>query len=245
MEAPTSTAPPAAGDVDKKRSRVVVLLAAVGALGILLAAAGVVALLAYAPYKQPSGSMWPTFQRGTTFTASRFDRSPTRGAVIVFEYPERPEQLFDKRVVAMPGDRLEVRGRTVLVNGWEVPTCLVGAASYADPFDGEARAGDLLVEWLGAATYLVFYDAEAPAGERRGPYQAKADEYWVLGDNRDNSHDSRMWWAGQGGGVPAKNVVARARTRDVPELPPGNESLRPALDACLAKRPAQTEPPPP
>ncbi|MBX3200498.1 MAG: hypothetical protein KF894_20340 [Labilithrix sp.] len=52
-----------------------------------------------------------------------------------------------------------------------------------------------------------------------------------------------MWWGGQGGGVPAKNVVARARTLEVPALPPGSESLRDALEACLAKRPAQTEPP--
>ncbi|MBX3222310.1 MAG: signal peptidase I [Labilithrix sp.] len=237
------------GDVertkDKTRSRLVVLLGALGALAIVLAAAGVVLLFSHARFKQPSGSMWPTFEVGTTFTADRFDRKPARGAVIVFKFPERPEQLFDKRVIAMPGDKLEVRGQTVLLNGWEVPKCRVGTASYAEAGEGTVHTGELFVEWLGAAVYLVFHDADGLSASEQGPYHAKPGEHLVLGDNRNNSHDSRMWWGGQGGGVPEANVVGRARTPDVPALPPGSEGLRGALDACLAKKPAQTEPPPP
>ncbi|OJY15334.1 MAG: signal peptidase I [Myxococcales bacterium 68-20] len=233
-------------DVQSKRTRSLgALLALVGALAVLAVVAGVVLLLSHARYKQPSASMWPTFEMGSTFTASRLDRTPVRGSVIVFEYPERPEQLFDKRVVAMPGDTLEIRGDAVIVNGWEVPKCRVGTASYADAIDDTTRTGDLFVEWLADASYLVFYDRQALLSDRQGPYKAKEGEYWVLGDNRANSHDSRMWWDGQGGGVPAKNVVARARTPDVPTLPLGSESLQGALDACLAKKPSETRPPAP
>ncbi len=229
----------------KKKRRLGAVLVAVGALAVLVVVAGVVLLATHAPYKQPSGSMWPTFEMGTTFAATRLDRTPVRGSVIVFEYPERPEQLFAKRVVAMPGDTLEIRGDAVIVNGWEVPKCRVGTASYADALEGTTHTGDLFVEWLADVSYLVFYEPQVLMAELQGPYHAKAGEYWVLGDNRANSHDSRMWWGGQGGGVPAKNVVARARTPDVPTLPPGNESLQGALEVCLAKKPGETRPPAP
>lgn len=202
----------------------------------------------YTPYKQPSGSMWPTFELGAHVTANRLDKTPTRGQVVVFEFPERREQLFFKRVVGMPGDVVETKNDVLVVNGWEVPHCVVGKASYKDTFDESTATrhdGELVVEFLGDATYLVFHDAQALAGARQGPFTVKPGEYFVMGDNRGNSHDSRMWWSGQGGGVPADHVVGRVRGGVKPNLPRGSESLGGALDACLAKRPAQTSPPAP
>ncbi len=69
----------------------------------------------------------------------------------------------------------------------------------------------------------------------------------MLGDNRNNSHDSRMWNMGQGGGVPFGNTLGRLRGHEVPELPANAEgaaALAPAIADCLAKRPSQTTPPP-
>lgn len=228
-----------------RRSSARWIIALVVVASVAALAAGFAALFLYASYKQPSGSMWPSYAVGARVTANRLDKKPVRGAVIVFEYPEHREQLFFKRVVGMPGDVIHVTKGAVFVNGWPVPRCEIGKTSYSDAVDGTKHDGDLDVEWLGEATYLVFHDAQALALDFQGPFTTKPGEYFVLGDNRENSHDSRMWWGGQGGGVPADHVVARVRGGETPRLPAGSEALSGALAACLAKRPASTNPPPP
>ena len=93
-----------------------------------------------------------------------------------------------------------------------MPSCRVGAWSYTD-YDSPIthHEGDLYVEYLGDESYLTFYDhASGMFPEYQGPYFAKAGEVWVMGDNRNNSHDSRMWFGGQGGGVPFENIRGRA-----------------------------------
>jgi len=161
---------------------------------------------------------------------------------MVFHYPERPEQDFDKRVVGLSGDKIETRGPVLVVNGWEVPRCTVGKHEYDDMETlPPHHEGTLDVEWLGDETYLVFHEAGRGPSDF-GPFTLKNGEYFVLGDNRENSHDSRMWFGGAGGGVPEENTVGRVRTGKI-ALPRGAESLRSALDACLAKKPAKTTPP--
>jgi signal peptidase I len=192
---------------------------------------------------------------------------PARGDVMVFAFPEHPEQDFIKRVIAIPGDRLEARGGHPIINGWEVPSCRVGPFSY---FEGEPplqtkHEGDLFVEFLEDEAYFTFYDsASAAFPEHQGPYVVKPGEVWVMGDNRNNSHDSRMWWNGQGGGVPFENIKGRALfvwlsvsdsvdwsrlgapVMGRPRLPPAQRSLEPAVEKCLKGRPPldQTTPPP-
>jgi signal peptidase I len=249
-----------------------------GAIGALLAA-GFVALLGATvairifvleAFKIPAGSMAPTLLIGDHIFVDKVayrGRAPRYGEVMVFAFPEHPEQDFVKRVVALPGDRLQVEGGRPWINGWELPHCKVGTWSYEDPDSPVSRhTGELDVEFLGDQAYLVFFDAASGAfPDRQGPFHAKPDEYWVLGDNRYNSHDSRMWFGGVGGGVPRRLVRGPAmfvwistslggapRNRyGVPvhgtTLPPGAESLQPALDACLRSRPplSATTPPTP
>jgi signal peptidase I len=232
-------------------------------------------------FKIPSGSMIPTLQVGdhifvnklsygpsVPFTRSRLWSSmpPARGDVIVFAYPEHPEQDFIKRVIAIPGDKLEAKNGHPIINGWEVPSCRVGTYSYNDYDSPIARhEGDLFVEYLTDEAYLTFYDRSSSAfPEYQGPYFAKKGEVWVMGDNRNNSHDSRMWFGGQGGGVPFDNIRGRALfvwlsvsdngidwsregapVMGRPRLPPPMKALQPALDKCLKDRPAATRPPEP
>ena len=218
-------------------------------------------------FKIPSGSMIPTLLVGDHIFVDKSAyraRAPRRGELMVFAFPEHPGQDFIKRVIAIPGDRLEVKNGHPFLNGWEVPHCAVGLFGYdesgASPMHHE---GDLFVEYLGDEAYLTFYEGAATAQDS-GPFDVTGDDAWVLGDNRNNAYDSRMWWGGKGGGVPRSLVKGRAMTvwlsvsdegidgsrfgADLtrPLLPRASASLAPALERCLRERPARTltSPPP-
>jgi len=230
-------------------------------------------------FKIPSGSMIPTLMVGDHIFVNKFSYGPAvpytksrvwtsmpphRADVMVFAFPEHPEQDFIKRVIALPGDKLEARGGHPILNGWEVPSCRVGTWSYSDYDSPISRhEGDLFVEYLGDESYLTFYDhASGAFPEYQGPFFAKPGEVWVMGDNRNNSHDSRMWFGGQGGGVPFANIRGRALfvwlsvsdngvdwSREFapvmgrPRVPPAARGLEPQLEQCLKSRPAVTTPP--
>jgi signal peptidase I len=240
-------------------------------------------------FKIPSGSMIPTLQVGDhifvnkfiygpaiPFTHSRFWTSmpPARGDVIVHAYPENMEQDFIKRVIAVPGDVLEAKNGHPWINGWEVPHCFVGIYSYNEssaesemPSSFQRHEGDLFVEYLGDKTYLTLYDhATGGYSDHQGPFRARPGEVWVMGDNRNNSHDSRMWWNYKGGGVPFENIRGRAvivwlstfdgksdwarlgtNVMGRPRLPADMANLEPAMEKCFRERPpvSKTTPPPP
>jgi signal peptidase I len=172
----------------------------------------------------------------------------------VFPFPEHREQHFVKRIVGMPGDTLYFRhGGHPTINGLEVPSCRVGWATYRDQDTWRTKhEGEVYLEVLGDRPYLAFYDAAVPRSDE-GPYTVKTGEVFVLGDNRLNSHDSRMWYMGQGGGVPLSTVIGvpfvvwlaqndqgvdwsregvDLRTLTVP---PSLRDLQPAVDACLGR----------
>jgi signal peptidase I len=255
---------------------------------IFVAVAVAMALRAFVveAFKIPSGSMIPTLQVGDHIFVNKFTYGPAipytharfwsrmpphRGDVIVFAYPEHPDQDFIKRVIAIPGDKLEARGGHPIINGWEVPSCYAGTYSYMDAADIGKHEGELFVEFLEDEAYLTFYDRGSPQSDYQGPFYAKPGEVWVMGDNRNNSHDSRMWWGGQGGGVPFENIKGRAlfvwlSVADQMDwsrifapvmgrppghgpfgkLPPAMKSLEGAIDKCLRERPPleRTRPPP-
>jgi signal peptidase I len=220
-------------------------------------------------FRIPSASMAPSILVGDHLMADKLvlrARHPKRGEAIVFQNPEHPEQDFVKRVIAVPGDRLEVRGGHPSLNGWEVPHCRVGTATVSAG-QGESSTGEVFVEFLDGETYLTFFDqmASPTMTEFQGPYSVPQGEVWVMGDNRHNSHDSRFWNGGVGGGVPFELVKGRALFRYLTEetsgidwsrygtpiatplLPATMKNLEPELRACLANAPPRekTVPPPP
>jgi signal peptidase I len=114
-------------------------------------------------------------------------RRPVRcGDLIVFKFPEDPRRDFVKRAVALPGDTIEIRDKTVLVNG--------RSESAAGAFHSEARV------WLD--------DRDVPDGLKQRDQlplsEVPPETYFAMGDNRDNSYDSRFW-----GPVPAANLKGR------------------------------------
>ena len=150
-------------------------------------------------FKIPTGSMENNLLVGDHLIVNKMAFAPTllaaeralmpakdieRGDVIVFKYPEQPDRDFIKRVIGLPGDRLELRRKRIYIN--EVPLD-EPYVRYLEPpsTSGPVRAGDLREEY--------------------GPVAVPDGQYFMMGDNRDNSEDSRYW-----GFLPASYVKGQA-----------------------------------
>jgi signal peptidase I len=247
----------------------------------ILIAVGVALLLrafVVEAFKIPSGSMLPTLQIQDHIFVNKFAYGPTmpftqtrlfkrlppqRGDVMVFQYPEKPDDDFIKRVIALEGDTLVVEGGHPVINGWRVPSCRVGKYEFRESSGALPTRGELFVEFLGEQAYLTLYE-EGHFEGRQGPYHVKSGEVWVLGDNRNNSSDSRAWYNQRGGGVPYALIKGRAlfvwlsfgrdggvtwdrllhNVMGTPALPKGaSPQLGVGIERCLMSRPAQTLPP--
>ena len=121
-------------------------------------------------FKIPSGSMLPTLQIGDHILVSKFlyyFKPIQRGEIIVFKFPQDESRDFIKRVIGLPGETLEIRGKQILING--------------KPLD---------------EPYAVYEDWSVPRlgdRERLGPILIPPDRLFMMGDNRDHSMDSRIW----------------------------------------------------
>ena len=184
------------------------------------------------PFKIPSGSMIPTLLVGDLILVNKFHyglrlpvlntkmtegEKPQRGDVMVFRYPPRPSLDYIKRVVGVPGDTVAYLNKRLTVNGQAVPT-----ESVPEFFDEDAmRYFKQYEEKFGTQSHRVLNDEQRPAfvpGADKFPgsegcnytvegVTCKVPEghFFMMGDNRDNSMDSRYW-----GFVPEKNIVGKA-----------------------------------
>jgi signal peptidase I len=165
----------------------------------------------------PSGSMHPNLLEGDVVFVNRlaFDLKlpltdvvvarlgdPQRGDVVTFSSPSDGTRLI-KRVVALPGDVVEMRNEQLVING--------SAASYAlldhtlEPVGPDLAHAVRLVETMGAQRRSIQLLPDVAAARNFGPVTVPKDQFMVLGDNRDNSHDSRYI-----GFVPRKLLIGRA-----------------------------------
>ena len=187
----------------------------------------------FEPFKIPSGSMVPTLVVGDLILVNKFqygirmpvtgtkliaNKEPQRGDVMVFHYPVDPRIDYIKRVVGVPGDEVVYTNQSLTINGQKVPVQSQG--EYYD--DDSLRYAPKYSEQLGAVPHGILVDTKRPSIYRpmesfvnfrdNCRYTAEgvsckvpAGHYFMMGDNRDNSQDSRFW-----GFVPDENIVGRA-----------------------------------
>ncbi|MBF6615661.1 signal peptidase I [Pollutimonas thiosulfatoxidans] len=184
------------------------------------------------PFRIPSGSMLPTLQNGDLILVNKFQYgirlpvldkkiveigSPRRGDVMVFRYPVDPDVDYIKRVVGLPGDVVQYRNKSLTINDQPVPTARDG--DFFEP-DRSAYVGRY-TEKLGKVEHRILLNKQAPQGYMPitdFPYRENCEylsngvrctvppgHYFMMGDNRDNSLDSRYW-----GFVPDEYIVGRA-----------------------------------
>jgi signal peptidase I len=173
----------------------------------------------FEPFRIPSGSMIPTLLIGDFILVNKFSYgvrlpvlntrildtgSPERGDVAVFRYPQDPSLDYIKRVVGLPGDTVVYENRQFVVNG--VPMPVSGNEPYVDPVNESVVAGaSLHKEKLGEVSHdILEFNDEYP--KRSGTFTVPEGHYFMVGDNRDRSNDSRFW-----GFVPEENLVGKAK----------------------------------
>ncbi|MEN9724430.1 MAG: signal peptidase [Pseudomonadota bacterium] len=183
-------------------------------------------------FKIPSGSMIPTLLVGDHIFVNKFayglklplsdwfadkpitliDRAPPkRGDVIVFIYPKDESLHYIKRVVAVPGDTIEVRDKVVYINGNPIPheplseTERQKVLEKLDPSKYDFASLEAFQEHFDGGNPVVLTDKANFTTQSFGPRTVPADHVFVMGDNRDFSNDSRFW-----GFVPYKNVKGKA-----------------------------------
>ncbi|MCK7594806.1 signal peptidase I [Pseudomarimonas salicorniae] len=172
------------------------------------------------PFRIPSSSMMPTLLIGDFILVNKFAYGlkvpvldykfveigePDRGDIVVFRYPVDPRQDYIKRVVGLPGDEVIYRSKRLFINGEEVAADSTGR--YVGTGSGADMTGaQVLEEKLGEQMHQILQRPEAfRRGDGEGRWVVPEGHYFVMGDNRDNSLDSRYWAF-----VPEKNLVGRA-----------------------------------
>ena len=164
----------------------------------------------YKAFKIPAGSMIPALQVGDHIMVDRRIKTVQRGDVVVFRYPKDPSKDFVKRVVAVGGDTVEMHDHVLSINGKPLPSRKLGEPCSYEDFDEEQERWDsrpcsAVEETLDGHTYKVVYNSDDNFVPWTGPLSIPPGTFFVLGDNRDNSHDSRFW-----GTVPLDHLLGKA-----------------------------------
>lgn len=218
----TETAPPAASRlpwyVDLSKSFFPVILAVLVLRSFLVE-----------PFRIPSESMVPTLLKGDFILVNKFayglrlpvlntklfgEGKPARGDVAVFRYPPEPSVAYIKRVIGLPGDRLEYRNNRLSIDGQPVTLnpqaedpAQAGYRQFTEQLGDVAHRIQMLAQgrWGVPGYWPGLQFRRESDGAVSWSFQVPAGHYFVMGDNRDNSADSRFW-----GVLPEENLIGKA-----------------------------------
>ncbi len=180
------------------------------------------------PFKIPSGSMMPTLLAGDYILVNKFTyglrvpilnytfiemNKPKQGDVIVFHYPPNPKIDYIKRVIGVPGDKIQYQDKQLIINGKKLDVTFENDYEYAMQ-GANIISARKSKEQLGDVPHDILvhdipnqYNPDMPGAKLQDGETITVPEgsYFAMGDNRDNSADSRVW-----GFVPEKNLVGKA-----------------------------------
>lgn len=201
---------------------------------IALAIALVLRIFVFQPFNIPSESMRPGLLVGDYLFVSKWDYGYSRasipfeppiiknrilsqplrrGDVVVFKHPGDSKTDYIKRVIGLPGDRIQVVGGQVVINGTPVPRVALSPSMITDSFGNTFSTNRWQETLPNGKTYMVYDFFEAARKDDTDIYVVPAGNYFMMGDNRDNSTDSRFNPMTEGGVgyVPEANIVGKAR----------------------------------
>ena len=156
------------------------------------------------PFKIPSGSMMPTLISGDFIVVNKFSYGirfpvwnkvlinlgkPNRGDVFVFHYPEDPSIDYIKRVIGLPGDEIRYENKELFINGEIINKIFLGKYSYTFN-ENEMLEASEFIETLDNSNYSILVH-DIPSENYK--FNVPEGHYFAMGDNRDNSSDSRVW----------------------------------------------------
>jgi signal peptidase I len=162
------------------------------------------------PFQIPSGSMLPTLEVGDFILVNKYAYGlrlpvigtkiipvgePQRGDIMVFHYPKDGETNYIKRVIGLPGDHIRYKDKQLYINGKKIEHTSVARLPPVE----------LLREDLDGVEHDIFHSLGWTGDRGEGEWTVPEGQYFMMGDNRDNSNDSRYW-----GFVPEKNIVGKA-----------------------------------
>ncbi|MDD2723691.1 MAG: signal peptidase I [Methylovulum sp.] len=169
------------------------------------------------PFRIPSGSMMPTLLVGDFILVNKFTygirlpvinkkiisvNEPQRGDIVVFRFPKDPSVDYIKRIIGVPGDKIVYENKRLTINGQ--PVTEVSLGRYEGVGQGQDMTGaEHLLENLTGVEHSILVRQGVTSAE--GVYVVPDGQYFVMGDNRDNSNDGRYW-----GFVPEENLVGKA-----------------------------------
>lgn len=189
-------------------------------IGLAVIVAGFFRTTIASPRHIPTGSMVPTIKIGEfifvkmfafdihiPFTRKKWKEldNPERGEIVVFEYPLDPSKDYIKRVIGVPGDVIEVRNKRIILNGSPLPLERVEDRSTLEDAgkDYHPRNMSLYREQINGHEYYVAH-MNTREGMDMEAFRVPPDSYFVVGDNRDDSSDSRVW-----GTVPRSSILGK------------------------------------
>ena len=186
----------------------------------------------FQPFHIPSGSMLPGLMKGDYIITTKyslgygrhaatplpfpvkkgrlFEREPARGDIIVFR-PEGHTKNFIKRLVGQPGDQIQMKEGRLHINGKPIQIQKIGQESYIDQ-SGRKVLAEAWSEAFGDKPHIIYDTQKNGRADNTNIYTVPAGHYFMMGDNRDRSGDSRMSISNGGAGyIPTENLMGKAK----------------------------------